>query len=227
MRIYDHYIYIIYHIYFQSFSCFCARGIGKKSIHQRWSHVEVYQLTGGRADGGTEMDPAPGKCPLVAKQLGLWFKGLLEIWIERILTEIRNDVLDEHLTSITATKLNLCFMVILSKSQYNCLAHAISVNPAPVLHPTSICDLVVLYVGTKPTAIQVITYSSAISSGSQEIWELRLQYLQHMRAVHVEGNLICYNSLMAGNGADGAWHLALHSLDAVKHQMKADIITSA
>ena len=79
MRIYDHYIYIIYHIYFQSFSCFCARGIGKKSIHQRWSHVEVYQLTGGRADGGTEMDPAPGKCPLVAKQLGLWFKGLLEM----------------------------------------------------------------------------------------------------------------------------------------------------
>ena len=85
--------------------------------------------------------------------LSSWVYGSKACWkCERILTEIRNDVLDEHLTSITATKLNLCFMVILSKSQYNCLAHAISVNPAPVLHPTSICDLVVLYVGTKPTA---------------------------------------------------------------------------
>ena len=75
---------------------------------------------------------------------------------------------------------------------------------------------------------KVITYGSAISSGPQEIWELRLQYLQHMRAVHVQGNLICYNSFMAGNdGADGTWHLALHSLDTVKHQMQADIITSA
>ena len=124
------------------------------------------------------------------------------------MVEIKRGVLDERLRFMIATKWNLFFLwSFCQRVNVNCLAHAIvSVNPA-VLHPLP----------------KVITYTSAISGA--KIWELRLQYLQDMRAVHVEGNLICYNSM--ANGADGAWHLALQSLDAVKHQMKADVITSA
>lgn len=79
--------------------------------------------------------------------------------------------------------------------------------------------------------LQVVTYSSAISSAQEAgaMWKLGLQYLIDMKTLDLQGNLISYNSMIAAYAMSDmpSWHLALQSLEEVKQQMRGDIITSA
>ena len=78
----------------------------------------------------------------------------------------------------------------------------------------------------RPTAI---TYGScSVAMGDR--WLLATQHLfdliRNLQS-NLQSNLITLNSLTAAYARAGRWHLALHSFEAVKHQMQADIVTSS